>query len=131
MGLQRVTKASIALLRAGEEFDQRSSLRGISLCLLLQSSGDAAFPRAGDEPGLSNTVVDDGAEGKSEEKHWRSLTEPGHSGELKLSLGWTGEMKSAGCTVGGGREEDQEVLSTDTAHQGLRLLLLLFSVVGA
>ena len=128
MGLQGVAQTSIALLRSGEELDQRCSLQGISLLLLLHSSGDTIFPRAGDEPGLSNTLVDDGAV-------WESLgiktglggKEPGHRGDLKLSLSWSGEKKSTGSTEGVRRERDHG--DVGRANQGLRHLLFLFIVV--
>ena len=128
MGLHRVSQTSIALLRAGEEFDQGCSLQRKSLRLLLQPRGDTAFPSAGDEPGLSDTLVDDGAAWKSEEKHRSFVTEPGHGGELELSLGFTSEMNSTGSTAGVGGEGGQGVVSS--AHQGLLLLFFLFSVVG-
>ena len=127
MGLQRVSQTSVALLRAGEEFDQCSSLQGISLHLLLQSSHGAIF-FAGDHPGLSNTVVDDGNFGKSDEQIFNLVIEPGASGELMLSLGWTSEMKSTVSTVGVGGEGDQGVVIA--VHLGLLFLLFLFNVVG-
>ena len=128
MGLQGVSQTSIALLRPGEELDQGCSLLGISLLLLLHSSRDTMFGRAGDEPGISNTLLDDGTVGESVDiKTGLGGEEPGHRGDLKLSLSWTAERKIAANTVGVGREEDQGGLSR--ANQGLRLLLFLFSVV--
>ena len=112
MGLQRVSQTSIALLRAGEEVDQGRSLQGKSLRLLLQPSGDTAFPSAGDDPGLSDILVDDGAVWKSEEKHRSFVTEPGDGGELELRLGSTSEMNSTGSTAGGLGEGDQGVVGS-------------------
>ena len=127
MGLQRVSQTSVALLRAGEKFDQGCSLPRISLKLLLQSNGDTSFT-ACDDPGISKTVVDNGAVRKSNDKHSRFVTEPGDTGELMLSLAWTSERNSTVSTVGVGREEDQGVVIT--LHLGLLLLLFLVNVVG-
>ena len=125
MGLQGVSQTSIALLRPGEELDQRSSLHGISLHLLLQSSHETFS--AGDDPGLPHTVVDDGTARKSDQQMLRLVTEPGNKGKLKLSLSSTGEMKSTVSTVSVGREEVGE--GVVTVSPGLRVLLLLFNVV--
>ena len=126
MGLQGEPQTSIALLRLGEEFEPGPSLHGISLHLLLQSSIET-FSSAGDDPGLPNTVVDDGTVRKSYQKSFRRVHEPGYKGKLKLSLSSTGEMKSTVSTVSVGREEDHGVVIT--LSQGLRLLLFLFNVV--
>ena len=115
----------MALLGAGQEFDQRSSLQGISQHLLLQSSHETIFS-ASDYPGLTNTLVDDGTVRKSDQKVFR-FVEPGYKGKLKLSLSRSGEMTPTGSTVGVGREEDHDTVITD--NQGLQSLLFLFNVV--
>ena len=107
--------------------DQRCFFRGISLPLNPQSSCSTISPGAGDDPGLSNTVVDDGVVRKSDEKQSKFVTEPGNRRELKLSPSRPAEMKSTGGSLGGGGEEEQEVVIT--LNQGLRFQLLLFNVV--
>ena len=128
MGLDGVSQTSLALLRTGEESDQRCSLLGKSLPLLLQSSGETSLPRAGDEPGLFDTLLDHGTVWKSDGiQSGPGGTEPGNGGELKLSLSRTSEMKSTGRTLGVGREEGQGGV-TD-ANQGLRRLIFPLNVV--